>query len=563
MTHLGFSPSFDFGFFRIRAAPIPASTAQVATSVQRDGKSAGEIRQLIRYIAHLRDHLIDAQHAFRSSTSGSVSVETTSAEPVISTGAIGLNQTEFATKLVSTEELNTVATSFTPFGPAFTGSSTTLATIGGFYDGTNGDQTLTFEVKSAGTIGGNKKLELDVLDGSGNFIERVRWNPFEPAGTVRVLSNGLTVSLSAGNLANNDTFQVQVSITVDSAVDPTKPLNGVRNQLPNLQPGTAVVAGSFQINGNSILVNANDSINSVLAKINSVGLGITATYDASAERITLERQTPGPGPQIVLSNDISGFLAATKLSAVAATPGRLRDTATPFSQVAAFATVTAGTVRLDSTGIAVDPTVDTLEALLARINSDVPDLVANYLAAADKVELLPTGNRTSLAVVDQGTGLWNRLNIQQKTYEFVTEQLSLPTGRRRSAAAQLGGAQTARERTDASNSAIASIHQALFDVAARALEKNPQIKSVSGGLEVSGIRFQSAAGEAVITLDKAELSRAVDRNDRSLRRIFVDGNGSRQEKSVLTRIVDKLHSLERAYHQQLHELGTTFIEIRA
>ena len=49
--------------------------------------------------------------------------------------------------LRSTEEINAVPTSYTPFRTGFSGASTALATIGGVYDGDQGTDTLTFQVK--------------------------------------------------------------------------------------------------------------------------------------------------------------------------------------------------------------------------------------------------------------------------------------------------------------------------------------------------------------------------------------------------------------------------------
>ena len=74
-----------------------------------------------------------------------------------------------------------------------------------------------------------------------------------------------------------------------------------------------MTAGSFDVNGVSITVAANDTINSVLAKIDASAAGVTATFDATREEVVLTQKTEGAANDIVLANDTSGFLAATKL----------------------------------------------------------------------------------------------------------------------------------------------------------------------------------------------------------------------------------------------------------
>jgi hypothetical protein len=62
-----------------------------------------------------------------------------------STSPLGLDLTETAAFLNSSDEINALPTSFTPFGPDWLDGSTSLITIGGEYDGLTPTSTLTFE----------------------------------------------------------------------------------------------------------------------------------------------------------------------------------------------------------------------------------------------------------------------------------------------------------------------------------------------------------------------------------------------------------------------------------
>jgi flagellar hook-associated protein 2 len=87
----------------------------------------------------------------------------------------------------------------------------------------------------------------------------------------------------------------------------------------------SVVTGSFSVNGVAIAVDRdNDSLQSVLARINASGAGVTATYDAAADQVVFTPDTPGA--TLVLDGDTSGFLDAVGLFSGARLPTR-RSTA--------------------------------------------------------------------------------------------------------------------------------------------------------------------------------------------------------------------------------------------
>lgn len=72
-----------------------------------------------------------------------------------SSGSLGLDLTSLAATLTSTEEINASPTSFSPFGPDWTGLSDALITLGGEYNGANGTDTLNVESRRTGVHGVN------------------------------------------------------------------------------------------------------------------------------------------------------------------------------------------------------------------------------------------------------------------------------------------------------------------------------------------------------------------------------------------------------------------------
>ncbi len=129
------------------------------------------------------------------------------------------------TTLQSTAEINTAATSFTPFGPDFNGLGTSSATptIGGIYLGTNGTGTLTFRSTKNGTHGVDN-LNVDVYDPNDTFIESIDIKKSDPINQVYTLTNGLTAQFSAGDLVDEDEFTVDVDAGVPTSYTPTNPV---------------------------------------------------------------------------------------------------------------------------------------------------------------------------------------------------------------------------------------------------------------------------------------------------------------------------------------------------
>lgn len=112
---------------------------------------------------------------------------------------------------------------FTPGTPAWSSGSTTDALIGGAYDGSNGTQTLTFRVATAGEVGVDA-LVLEVLDANGDPLQQVDIASDYVAGDAITLANGLTISLGAGTALEGDTFTVDVSETAGPAQNTFTPV---------------------------------------------------------------------------------------------------------------------------------------------------------------------------------------------------------------------------------------------------------------------------------------------------------------------------------------------------
>ena len=330
----------------------------------------------------------------------------------VSSNALALDLTNTAASLSSTEEINASPMSFAPFGPAWRDGSSAEITIGGEYDGTHGSGQLSFEVRRAGTRGVND-LRIRVEDPNGVRIRNVNVRTWHEEDRQYDLRNGLYLTLGPGSLVNRDFTTIGVSEIVGAAVDPDKPLGGIRNDNPNLQfGGPTVVDGSFDINGQNVSVSTSDTLNDVISSINQSGAGVTASFNAVAERIDILQDTPGAAPTIDLQNDTSNFLAATKLGGASVVPGSDPEDVLSFNSVAAFSAVRSGDIVVNGEPISIDTAADSLATMLDKINASAAGVTATFDSDTQLVRIEPSAPDAGLELDSNGTGFFGALNLQ-------------------------------------------------------------------------------------------------------------------------------------------------------
>ncbi|MEJ2475830.1 MAG: flagellin hook IN motif-containing protein, partial [Desulfobacterales bacterium] len=224
----------------------------------------------------------------------------------------------------------------------------------------------------------------------------------------------------------------EVYDNVENAVDPSKAFNGTGADDPNLQSGLDVTSGSFEINGTTIDVAADDTINSVLDKINDSDAGVTATFDAATETVLLTQDTPGSTPDIVLANDTSGFVAAVKLDSAVAVPGEdgtvTEDPATPLAEVESLSAVQSGSISVNGVSIDIDVNTDSLNDILDRITASAADVTASYDSNSKRVTLSANNSDTQLILDSGSTNFFPEVEITDGTYEPVNESIDVQTG---------------------------------------------------------------------------------------------------------------------------------------
>lgn len=337
-----------------------------------------------------------------------------------STTGLSLDLTNTAAALSSGDEINDALMSFSPFGPEWDGSSTAAITIGGEYNGNHGSGDLLFEVRRGGTRGVDD-LRIRVYDPNGDRIRNFNVRASHALDRQYDLRNGLYLTLGNGDLTNRDTATIQVRDDLGAAVDPDKPLGGIRNDNPNLQfGGPSIVDGQITINGETISVTTSDSINDVIGRINQSAAGVTATFNAATDSIDFSSDTLGSTGVIDLQGDTSNFFAATKLDNINFVSGIDPDTQKAIDQVAAFGGVSSGNIIINNTEISVDTTVDSLDAVITRINESDAGVTASFDNDSQQFQIESLGEEGRLTVDGNSTGLFAALNLLENNDYSVT-----------------------------------------------------------------------------------------------------------------------------------------------
>lgn len=213
--------------------------------------------------------------------------------------------------------------------------------------------------------------------------------------------------------------QLATTAQLKGATDIGSGLTG--STIATLNTATAITAGKFSINGQTVTVAASDTLDQVLARIGTATSGqVTASYSAATDKITLSSTA---SIMVGAANDTSNFLTAVGLSnnitlgngtySVASTSalGTVMTDA-PLSTAGLRGTVpSSGSFVINGVTISYADT-DSLNTVLARINASAAGVTAAYDATNDRVTL--TNSKTGdfgISVSEGTTGLAAALGL--------------------------------------------------------------------------------------------------------------------------------------------------------
>lgn len=176
---------------------------------------------------------------------------------------------------------------------------------------------------------------------------------------------------------------------------------------------TEIEGGTFSINGVQFTVDpATQSLNDVISAINGSAAGVTASYNATNDTVVIANTAASNtnvinfGAQADTSNVLSvlNLRSATQYTNGSGSTeaestvnlGAVKSTAILNTVTFGGGAATAGSFSINGVSISIDPTTDTLQDVLDRINTSDANVTASFDSATDRIRVVSNtlGSRT-------------------------------------------------------------------------------------------------------------------------------------------------------------------------
>jgi len=305
----------------------------------------------------------------------------------------------------------------------FSINNTALSQQLGFYDATGSNITLTNTTT---------KIERYFSATDTNTLFSKFNNP--EGGLV----NGSVLETEDGGLTEGNFSIAQDSSLNVSAATPTKILGntvsdgaGLDTSVQGLQNANLLKTpsestnGTFTINGTKITIDdyTQISIDELIGKINASGAGVTASYNSTYDRIELKANEDG-SEAISLGDisDTSDVLSILRLSSeeggrgVLGTTDGFIDPTSKLSDSGMTVGVSAGIFTINGVSIYVDPSKDSLNDVIYKVNNSGADVTMSYDSNTDKVTVRSNGvDKVSFGSPNDSSNFLEAINVTDNT----------------------------------------------------------------------------------------------------------------------------------------------------
>ena len=234
------------------------------------------------------------------------------------------------------------------------------------------------------------------------------------------------VGLNAGT-AYSVTSGEDINVSGSQSADPNQTIAG---GLMNIDSDKTIVSGSFTINGTSINVTASDTINTVLSKINSAGIDLTATF--SADKVTITHDKVGYFWDVEFGTDNTGFLEAMKLTTDGGNPAPVIQAAVnpgwqrPLSDVLVTGTnLQSGYFNINNITIGVTVGSDSLQTVLNKINNSEAGVLAYYDEVSDRVTISSKESGDDITITNDTANFFETIGISTGAHTGTGAQFDL------------------------------------------------------------------------------------------------------------------------------------------
>lgn len=235
-------------------------------------------------------------------------------------------------------------------------------------------------------------LQTKMNDTTGGLIPGVTF-------TAANLTTGtMTIAQDASLKVSAPTYTTIYSADPSSSTSINTTVIGLQNAGFSTAPSSST-NGTFTINGKKITIDDYTaiSVNDLLAKINSSGAGVVASYNATTDQFELRSTTKG-ATTITLGDysDTSNILSILKLTTasgaqtvIGKTAGSIDPTAV-LNQAGLTSSPTSGIFTINGVSIYVDVTKDSLNDVISKVNNSGSGVTMSYDEVRDKITVSST-----------------------------------------------------------------------------------------------------------------------------------------------------------------------------
>lgn len=148
---------------------------------------------------------------------------------------------------------------------------------------------------------GKNKLSVTVKDGSRFAIESVTTSNNKPQVILNEMNGG--TALDTLGFADGQSYRINLNAKLDDLA-----LSGKFDSTEVLQG-----SGEFTVNGASIKYDENDTLQSIMTKVNTSSAGVTMSYDAVNNKFMLKSRSSGASSEISIENTSGNLLTMLKI----------------------------------------------------------------------------------------------------------------------------------------------------------------------------------------------------------------------------------------------------------
>lgn len=262
-----------------------------------------------------------------------------------------------------------------------------------------------------------------------------------------------------------------------------------------------VEAGTFSINGVQFNVDpTTDSLDNIISNINASAAGVTATYNAASDTVTLENTVASNTNVINLGaqDDTSNLLSSLRLKgATQYTNGNgsteiestvnlgAVDSSKTINTVSfQGGAVSAGSFSINGISISIDPTTDAIQDVLDRINTSDANVTASFDSATDRIRF--TSNTLGSRTIAFGGG------GDTSNFLTVTNLTSATQTAGNDATFTINGGPTLTRSTNEVNDAISGVTLKFLSAGTSTVAVNSDNDKIVTGIEAFITEFNNS-----------------------------------------------------------------------